>query len=121
MYATTVGPRGLADLQRTLAERARTLASALGGIDGLRAPRFDAPYLHEFAVGVTRGTATGFLDRLRRRKVLGGHPLADPRPGATNPTGELYLTAATEFVSDKEIAKYAKAARAAIAHVPEVA
>jgi glycine dehydrogenase subunit 1 len=119
VYATTVGPRGLADLQRTLAERARTLASALGGIDGLRAPRFDAPYLHEFAVGVTRGTATGFLDRLRRRKVLGGHPLADPRPGATNPTGELYLTAATEFVSDKEIAKYAKAARAAIAHVPE--
>jgi glycine dehydrogenase subunit 1 len=121
VYATTVGPRGLADLERTLSERARTLASALGGIDGLRAPRFDAPYLHEFTVGVTRGTATGFLDRLRRKKVLGGHPLADPRPGAPSAPGELYLTAATEFVSDKDVAKYANAARSALAHVPEAA
>jgi glycine dehydrogenase subunit 1 len=118
VYATSVGPRGLADLERTLSERARTLASALGGIDGLQAPRFDAPYLHEFAVGVSRGTATGFLDRLRRKKVLGGHPLADPRPNAPNPLGEVYLTATTEFVSDKEITKYATAARTVLAHVP---
>jgi glycine dehydrogenase subunit 1 len=118
VYATTVGPKGLADLERSLSERARTLASALGTVDGLRAPRFDAPYLHEFAVGVTRGTATGFLDRLRRRKVLGGHPLADPRPGAGNSPPELFLTAATELVGDKEIAKFAKTARAALAHVP---
>ncbi|MCI4326794.1 MAG: aminomethyl-transferring glycine dehydrogenase subunit GcvPA [Thermoplasmata archaeon] len=118
VYATTVGPRGLADLERSLSEKARTLASALAGIDGLRAPRFDAPYLHEFTVEVARGTATGFLDRLRRKKVLGGHPLADPRPNASNPLGEVFLTATTEFVSDKEIAKYAKAARAALAHVP---
>jgi glycine dehydrogenase subunit 1 len=121
VYATTVGPRGLADLERTLSERARTLASALGGIDGLRAPRFDAPFLHEFTVAVSRGTATGFLDRLRRKKVLGGHPLADPRPGAPSAPGELYLTAATEFVSDKDVAKYANAARSALAHVPEAA
>jgi len=121
VYATTVGPKGLADLERTLSERARTLAGALAGIDGLKAPRFDSPYLHEFTVGVTRGTAAGFLDRLRRKKVLGGHPLADPRPGAVNPLGEVYLTAATEFSGDKEIAKYAKAARAALAHVPGAA
>jgi glycine dehydrogenase subunit 1 len=118
VYATTVGPKGLADLERNLSERARTLASALGAVDGLRAPRFDAPYLHEFAVGVTRGTAAGFLDRLRRKKVLGGHPLADPRPGQTVAPEELFLTAATEFVGEKEIAKYAKVARGALAHVP---
>ncbi|MCI4329411.1 MAG: aminomethyl-transferring glycine dehydrogenase subunit GcvPA [Thermoplasmata archaeon] len=118
VYATTVGPKGLADLERSLSERARTLAGALGTIDGLRAPRFDAPYLHEFAVGVTRGTAVGFLDRLRRKKVLGGHPLADPRPGRSNPLGEVFLTAATELVGDKEIAKFAKIARTSLAHVP---
>ncbi|MCI4333038.1 MAG: aminomethyl-transferring glycine dehydrogenase, partial [Thermoplasmata archaeon] len=118
VYATTVGPKGLADLERSLSERARTLAGALGTIDGLRAPRFDAPYLHEFAVGVTRGTAVGFLDRLRRKKVLGGHPLADPRPGRSNPLGEVFLTAATELVGDKEIAKFAKVARTSLAHVP---
>ncbi|MCI4321891.1 MAG: aminomethyl-transferring glycine dehydrogenase, partial [Thermoplasmata archaeon] len=121
VYASTVGPRGLADLERSLSERARTLANALSGIDGLRAPRFDAPYLHEFTLEVTRGTATGFLDRLRRRKVLGGHPLADPRTPAASPGNELVLTAATEFVGDKEIAKYAKAARTALAHVPGAA
>ncbi|HKV89568.1 MAG TPA: aminomethyl-transferring glycine dehydrogenase subunit GcvPA [Thermoplasmata archaeon] len=119
VYATSVGPRGLGELERKLSERARTLAGALAGIDGLRAPRFDSPYLHEFTVEVSRGTATGFLDRLRRLKVLGGHPLADPRPGHSSSTGELVLTAATEFVGDREIAKYAKAARAALARVPE--
>jgi glycine dehydrogenase subunit 1 len=120
VYATTVGPKGLATLQRSLSERARTLAAALGSIDGLRAPRFDAPYLHEFTLGVSRGTATGFLDRLRRANVLGGHPLRDPRPGAA-PSEELVLTAATEFVGEKEIAKFAKAARSALAHVPGAA
>jgi glycine dehydrogenase subunit 1 len=120
VYATTVGPKGLAALERSLSERARTLAAALGSIDGLRAPRFDAPYLHEFTLGITRGTAVGFLDRLRRSKVLGGHPLRDPRPGAA-PSEELVLTAATEFVGDKEIAKFAKAARGALARVPVAA
>ena len=113
VYATTVGPRGLADLQRSLAEKARTLASALGGIDGLQAPRFDAPYLGEFTVELGRGTAAEFLDRLRRRKVLGGHALADPRPGSP-PAPERLLVAPSDAIGAKEIEKYARAARAAI-------
>ncbi len=114
VYASTVGPKGLAELQSRLTEKARTLASALGGIDGLSSPRFDAPYLSEFTIGVERGTARGFLDRLRRRKVLGGHPLADPRTGRPGLPGELLLTAATELTSDKDIQKYARAARAVL-------
>ena len=114
VYASLKGPRGLAELQASLAEKARTLASALGGIDGLRAPRFDAPYLGELTVEVDRGTAPEFLDRLRRRRILGGHSLADPRPG--QPAGpERILVAATEFVGDREIQKYGRAARAAMA------
>ncbi len=113
VYASVVGPRGLAQLQHSLAEKARTLASALGGVPGIHAPRFDAPYLSEFTVELREGTAEEFLDRLRRRKILGGHPLADPRPGA--PRGpERLLVAATELVGDKEIQKYARAARAAV-------
>ncbi|HYK94142.1 MAG TPA: aminomethyl-transferring glycine dehydrogenase subunit GcvPA [Thermoplasmata archaeon] len=115
VYASTIGPSGLAQLQQRLTEKAKTLASALGGIDGLSSPRFDAPYLGEFAIEVRRGTAREFLDRLRRRKVLGGHPLADPRPGHGTSAGELVLTAATEFTTDKDIQKYARAARVAIA------
>jgi glycine dehydrogenase subunit 1 len=113
VYATTVGPRGLAELQRSLAEKARTLASALGAIDGIHAPRFDAPYLGAFTIELARGTATDFLDRLRRRKVLGGHPLADPRPGAA-PGPERILVAPSDAVGAREIEKYARSARAAI-------
>jgi glycine dehydrogenase subunit 1 len=113
VYATVVGPRGLAELQRSLAEKARTLASALGGIDGIQAPRFDAPYLGEFAIELKRGTAEEFLDRLRRKKVLGGHSLSDPRPGAPS-TAERVLVAPSDTVGDTEIQKYARAARAAI-------
>lgn len=113
VYATLVGPRGLAELQRALAEKARTLASALGGIDGILAPRFDAPYLGEFAIELKRGTAEEFLDRLRRKKILGGHSLADPRPGASV-LPERILVAPSDAVGDKEIQKYARAARTAI-------
>lgn len=115
VYASVVGPRGLAELQARLAERARTLASALGAVPGLSAPRFDAPYLGEFTVAVHHGTAPAFLEGLRRRRVLGGHALADPRPGRPTPAEQLVLVAANESTDDKAIARYAKAARAAAA------
>ena len=116
VYASAVGPRGLARLQASLAERARTLASGLGAIEGLKAPRFDAPYLADFTVEVGRGTAEEFLDRLRRRKVLGGHPLKDPRPGALAEP-ERILVGVSETSTEKDIQKYVRAAQAAIGAV----
>ena len=113
VYASAVGPRGLARLQVSLAEKARALASALGGIDGLRAPRFTAPHLGEFTIEPTRGSAREFLEGLYRQKVLGGHSLADPRPAASSPP-ERILVATNEWVGDREIQKYATAARAAL-------
>ena len=114
VYASAVGPKGLAALQASLAEKARTLASGLGSVEGLRAPRFDAPYLSEFTVELRQGDVTGFLDRLRRRKILGGHSLADPRPGAPSSPARI-LVAASEAVGEKEIQRYVTAARAAAA------
>ena len=114
-YATLVGPRGLAELQRSLAERARTLATSLGAIEGLEAPKFDAPYLSEFTVGLTHGTVQEFLERLRRKKVLGGVPLADPRPGQATPPGQWFLTAVHELTTEKDIQKFARAARGSVA------
>ncbi|HKN06648.1 MAG TPA: aminomethyl-transferring glycine dehydrogenase subunit GcvPA [Thermoplasmata archaeon] len=113
VYATVVGPRGLARLQASLAEKARTLASGLGAIEGLKAPRFDAPYLGDFTVELGRGTADEFLDRLRRRRILGGHPLHDPRPASARGP-ERILVGLGETTSEKDIQKYVKAARAAI-------
>jgi glycine dehydrogenase subunit 1 len=114
VYAGIVGPRGLADLQSRLTEKGRTLATALGGVPGLSAPRFDAPYLGEFTVAVRHGSAAAFLDGLRRRRVLGGYPLADPRPGRGSASEELILVAATESTDDKAIARYGRAARATL-------
>ena len=111
VYASLVGPRGLATLQSSLAEKARTLASGLGAIDGLLAPRFDAPYLGEFTLELERGTASSFLDRLRRRRILGGHALADPRPGTAQDPPRL-LVAPSEAVGEKELARYLAAAKA---------
>jgi len=111
VYASVVGPRGLAMLQTSLAEKARTLATALGGIDGIQAPRFDSPYLGEFTIELTRGDSSAFLDRLRRRRILGGHSLADPRPTAPKEP-ERILVAATDSVSEKDIQRYATTARA---------
>jgi len=111
VYASVLGPKGLASLQVSLAEKARTLASALGSIDGLRAPRFEAPYLGEFTLELRRGNAAAFLDRLRRRKILGGKPLADPRPGSPAAPERLIVGPAAS-VGEKEIAKYAATAKA---------
>ncbi len=121
VYASLVGPRGLRALQLHLSERARTLATALGGVEGLVAPRFDAPYLGEFTLALRRGTLHVFLDRLRRRKVLGGVPLADPRPGAPQAEEELLLTAVAETTSDREIQRYATVAQQALRTLPEAA
>jgi glycine dehydrogenase subunit 1 len=114
VYASLVGPRRLAALQGKLAEKARTLASALGRIDGIAAPRFEAPYLGDFTIELKRGDSVSFLDRLLRRKILGGHPLADPLPGASRLPGEWILISATESIDDRAIQKYAKAAGVAI-------
>ncbi len=111
VYASSIGPRGLAALQARLAEKARTMAAALGGIEGILAPRFDAPYLSEFAVEVQHGTARAFLDRMAAKKVLAGYPLADPRPSRTGEFERLFLTAATEQATEKDVQKLAKAAR----------
>jgi len=110
VYATVVGPRGLAALQASLAEKARKLATALADIPGLKAPRFDAPYLGEFTIELEKGSAHAFLGHLEEHHILGGHPLADPRPGAAS-AGERILVAATDSVTDRQIQKYATVTR----------
>jgi glycine dehydrogenase subunit 1 len=114
-YASVIGPKGLAQLESRLSERARTLAGALAGIEGLTAPRFDAPFLTDFTIDVTLGSPTDFLDRLRRRKVLGGFPLQDPRPGRPASFAGLIRVGVSETIDEKQIQKYARAARAALA------
>ncbi|MCI4364575.1 MAG: aminomethyl-transferring glycine dehydrogenase subunit GcvPA [Thermoplasmata archaeon] len=110
VYASVVGPRGLASLQVSLAEKARTVASGLGSIDGIQSPRFESPYLGAFTIELRSMGAEVFLDRLRRRRVLGGHSLADPRPGAPADPPRV-LVAGSDSTTEKDIQKYVRAAR----------
>lgn len=119
-YASVVGPKGLVALQRKVSDEAHALAQALTGIEGLRAPRFQAPFLGEFTIEVARGSAAAFLDGLRRRRVLGGMALADPRPGAAK-SPELVLVAATESTDARSISRYLSAAKATLASLPRSA
>ncbi|MCI4341563.1 MAG: aminomethyl-transferring glycine dehydrogenase subunit GcvPA [Thermoplasmata archaeon] len=112
-YASLVGPRGLERLAANLSEKARTLASQLSQVTGLRAPQFDAPYLWEFAVSLQAPSVPNFLQRLRRARVLGGSPLADPRAGGGAGLAGSYLASVHEGTTDRDIARYVRAARAA--------
>ena len=120
VYASVAGPQGLQQLARRLSDQAHALAQELRGVEGLRAPRFLAPHLGEFTIEVVRGNARTFLDGLRRRRVLGGTRIADPRPGA--PSGpDWILVAATEATDARSIRRYGEAARSALANVPRSA
>ena len=114
VYASVVGPRGLARLQAANADKARTLATALARVEGLRAPRFSAPFLADFPIEVERGTAVDFLEAVRRKGVLGGIPLRDPRPTHRSPFGELLLVSTHEGTDAKSIQRYERAATVAL-------
>lgn len=113
-YATVVGPRGLERLQLEIAAQAHAAAEALGKIEGLSAPRFSAPFLGDFTVDVPSIGASEFLDRLRRRGVLGGVRLADPRPGRSGLDPHWIRVSASESTDAAAIAKYARAAQHAL-------
>jgi glycine dehydrogenase subunit 1 len=113
VYATSVGPARLARLQTDLAEKAHELAASLAGIDGLTVPRFNAPYLGEFAMELTQGNATGFLDRMLAKGILAGHSLSDPRPAARSGP-ELVLVAPSQSTRARDSRKYVTAAREAL-------
>ena len=112
-YASVVGPKGLVDLQRRLAEQGHALARALAPIDGLRAPRFTAPFLGDFTIELTKGTAAAFLEGMRRRRVLAGMALTDPRPNAP-PSENRVLVSATETTDARAIGRYVRAAEGAL-------
>ncbi|MCI4367641.1 MAG: hypothetical protein L3K08_07810, partial [Thermoplasmata archaeon] len=115
VYASVVGPKGLAALQQRTADRALELANALGTVPGLKAPRYSAPFLSEFTVEAPGHDARHLLSKLASRKVLGGVPLGDPRPSGDPSQRSKFLVAAHDGTDSKSIAKYVTAARHVLA------
>ncbi len=110
VYATLVGPRGLARLAEEEIRKAHEIQKRLAEVPGLRSPHFRAPFASDFILG-TSLPAREFLSRLARRKILGGRPLADPRPGSASMPFEGLLVSAGYRVDSKAMDRYVRAAR----------
>ncbi len=117
LYASSVGPTRLARLQAELAEKAHALATALHGLEGLKVPRFTAPFLGEFTMELAQGNAVGFLDRMLAKGVLAGHSLSDPRR-AVKSGPELVHVAPSQAADTADIRKYVRAVRETLAPGP---
>jgi glycine dehydrogenase subunit 1 len=113
-YASTVGPSGLKKLATRFTQKAHGLAEALGGVKGLSAPLFSAPYMFDFVVGVENGKTEEFLSAMAKRGILAGTSLGNPCPGAKALPFNGYLTSVGWRVDDDSIARYAKEAAATL-------
>ena len=102
---TLLGDKGLTHLAALNHETACDLADALEAIDGveLLTPRF----FNEFAIRV-RGDAQTVLADLEAKGVLGG-VRASRLFGSGNDLDDVIICAATECVTDADIAAYAEA------------
>jgi glycine dehydrogenase subunit 1 len=81
-YLALTGPQGLAELGRTIAERARYAAERLGELPGVRAPALSAPFFKELVVDFNQtGHAVADINRdLRARGIFGGIDLGGEYP-----------------------------------------
>src|SRR5262249_55456526 len=77
-YLALLGPQGLAELGRGIAERAGYAAQRLGDLPGVRAPRLSAPFFKEFVVDFSDSgrTVAEINSALRERGIFGGLDLS---------------------------------------------
>lgn len=115
IYLCLLGPRGLQQLGEQILQLRHYAESQLGDIDGVRAPRFDAPHFKEFVlslegtVGSTGATINmrEVLKRMQRKHVLGGIPLDRSFPQF----GESALVCVTEAHTKEDIDRLTTALR----------
>ena len=104
-YLALVGPHGLAELGRTIVERARYAAERLGELPGVRAPALSAPFFKEFVVdfGETGRTVADINRALRERGIFGGLDLSAQYPEL----GQSALVCITEVHTKADIDRLA--------------
>jgi glycine dehydrogenase subunit 1 len=78
VYLALMGPNGMRDLGLALMGRSRYLADLLSDIEGVRAPRFEAPFGKELAVDMTEtGRSVAEIHRaLEEKGIFGGLDLS---------------------------------------------
>jgi len=105
VYLSLMGPKGMAEVGRTIVQRSRYAARRLSAIKGLRAPRLTGPFFKEFVVTFeARGlTVPEINGRLLEEGIFGGHDLGGLYPELGNSA----LYCATEVHSKADIDRLA--------------
>lgn len=100
-YLALLGPQGLADLGRGIAERARYAAGRLNELPGVRAPALSGPFFKEFVVDFsqTGRTVAEINHALRARGIFGGLDLTGQYPEL----GQSALVCVTEVHTKADI------------------
>lgn len=104
-YLALVGPQGLAELGRGIAQRARYAAGRLDELPGVRAPAFSAPFFKEFVVDFSASgrTVAEVNGVLRERGIFGGLDLSQQYPEL----GQSALVCVTEVHTQSDIDRLA--------------
>jgi glycine dehydrogenase subunit 1 len=104
-YLAMVGPEGLAELGRGIAQRGRYAAGRLDALPGVRAPRFSGPFFKEFVVDYTDTgrTVADVNAALRERGIFGGLDLSAQYPEL----GQSALVCVTEVHTKTDIDRFA--------------
>jgi glycine dehydrogenase subunit 1 len=104
-YLAMVGPEGLAELGRGIAQRGRYAAGRLDALPGVRAPRFSGPFFKEFVVDYTDTgrTVADVNAALRERGIFGGLDLSAQYPEL----GQSALVCVTEVHTKADIDRLA--------------
>jgi len=110
VYMATLGSTGLRRLAAENVRRARDLAAAIDGIDGLEAPMFPGAHFNEFTVRA-RGGYERVHEGLLARGVHGGLPLKRQLPEFAD--AALYAT--TERHRPEDVQRLVAALREAVA------
>ncbi len=81
-YLALLGPHGLAEVGRGIAERAGYAAKRLDELPGVRAPRLSGPFFKEFVVDFSESgrTVAEVNGLLRERGIFGGLDLSSQYP-----------------------------------------
>jgi glycine dehydrogenase subunit 1 len=82
VYLGLMGPQGMAELGEGILQRACYAAQRMGGIPGVRAPRFSSPPFREFIVSFD-GTGKSVAEihhRLLEKSIFGGKDLSHEFP-----------------------------------------
>ncbi|MFN8186122.1 MAG: aminomethyl-transferring glycine dehydrogenase subunit GcvPA [Gaiellales bacterium] len=107
VYLSLLGPQGIAELGRGIAQRAAYAARRIGALPGVAAPALSGPFFKEFVVDFsgTGKTVSELNAGLRERGIYGGKDLSTELPGL----GQAALYCVTEIHTKADIDRLAQA------------